>query len=67
MYYYIQRVQLMGEGNFVPRLAFALWYLHVGFVGWMRARDPRFPATLFFTNEATLTLEEMFNSLYTHV
>ena len=59
--YHIQRVQLLNEDDFAPRLAFARWYLE------MHARDPRFPDTVLFTDEVTFTREEMFNSHSSHV
>ena len=59
--YHIQRLQLLNEEDFAARLASAHWYLE------MRARDPRFPDTVLFIEEATFTREGMFNSHNSHV
>ena len=51
----------LNEDNFAPRLNFARWYFE------MRARNPRFPDTVLFTDEATFSWEGMFNSHNSHV
>lgn len=56
----MQRVQLLQDGDFAPRVAFARWYLE------MCARDTRFSDKVLFTDEATFTREGIFNSHNTH-
>lgn len=59
--YHIQRVQLLDEGDFAPRLAFSRWYLQI------RARDPvsQTPFCSIFVL-VTFTRKGMFNSHNTH-
>ena len=58
--YHIQRVQLLKEDDFAPRLAFSRWYLE------MRARDPRLLRVLF-TDMTTFNRKDVFNSCNSHV
>lgn len=59
--YHIQRVQLLREQDFGPRVEFSRWYLA------MRSRDPRFVNSILFTDESTFSREGMWNAHNSHV
>ncbi|GFV14369.1 uncharacterized protein TNCV_808011 [Trichonephila clavipes] len=59
--FHYQRVQSLKECDFAPRQAFSQWYLQ------QRIANPFFAASVLFTDEASFSREDIFNTHSSHL